>query len=60
MEAYVTLVATDSYAAGALVLAHRLRDHGSKKDIVCLVTPEISANVRKHLSRVCISCLSTR
>ncbi|KAK4514261.1 uncharacterized protein ATC70_001852 [Mucor velutinosus] len=53
MEAYVTLVATDSYAAGALVLAHRLRDLGSSKEIVCLVTPTISSQVQKILSNIC-------
>ncbi|CEP11683.1 hypothetical protein [Parasitella parasitica] len=53
MEAYVTLVATDSYASGALVLAHRLRDLGSKKEIVCLVTPNISSQVQDILSKIC-------
>ncbi|KAL9546212.1 hypothetical protein MBANPS3_006768 [Mucor bainieri] len=53
MEAYVTLVATDSYAAGALVLAHRLRDLGSSKEIVCLVTPNISSQVQDILSNIC-------
>lgn len=53
MEAYVTLVATDSYASGALVLAHRLRDLGSKKEIVCLVTPNISSRVQDILSKIC-------
>ena len=52
-EAYVTLVATDAYASGALVLSHRLRDLGSEKDIVCLVTPNISGRVRDLLSQVC-------
>lgn len=53
MEAYVTLVATDSYAAGALVLAHRLRDLGSSKEIVCLVTSNISSRVQDILSNIC-------
>lgn len=52
-EAYVTLVATDSYAAGALVLSHKLRDLGSKKEIVCLVTLNISSRIRDILSQVC-------
>lgn len=53
-EAYVTLVATDSYAAGALVLCHKLRELGSKKDVVCLVTPNISTQVIDILSKICI------
>ncbi|KAI7893629.1 glycogenin 1, isoform CRA_c [Mucor mucedo] len=53
MEAYVTLVATDSYAAGALTLSHRLRDLGSNKEIVCLVTPNITSRVQELLSQVC-------
>jgi alpha-N-acetylglucosamine transferase len=51
-EAYVTLVATDAYAAGALVVAHRLRQLGSIKDIVCLTTPNISSSVREQLRKV--------
>ncbi|KAI8883798.1 glycosyltransferase family 8 protein [Backusella circina FSU 941] len=53
MEAYVTLVATDAYAPGALVLSHRLRDLGSQKEIVCLVTPEISTQVKDKLGEIC-------
>jgi alpha-N-acetylglucosamine transferase len=53
MEAYVTLVVTEAYASGALVLSHRLRDLGSKKEIVCMVTPNISGRVQDILSKVC-------
>lgn len=53
MEAYVTLVATDSYAAGALILSHQLRDLGSSKEIVCLVTPNISSYIQDLLSKIC-------
>ncbi|RCH88920.1 hypothetical protein CU097_005998 [Rhizopus azygosporus] len=51
MEAFVTLVATDSYASGALVIAHRLRDLGSRKELLCLVTPNISTHVQNMLSK---------
>ncbi|KAI8987147.1 glycogenin 1, isoform CRA_c [Pilobolus umbonatus] len=54
MNAYVTLVATDSYAPGALVIARRLRDLDSVIDIVCLVTPNVSSTVRDLLSDICI------
>lgn len=53
VDAYVTLVATDAYASGALVLAHKLRDLGTEKEIVCLVTENISTRVRDILSKVC-------
>lgn len=62
-KAYVTLVATDIYAAGALVLAHRLRDMGSTYDLVCLVTTDISTTVLEHLSQlykvVCVDTLTS-
>ncbi|KAI9492705.1 glycogenin 1, isoform CRA_c [Zychaea mexicana] len=48
-EAYVTLVATDSYVPGALVLAHRLRDLGTVKHLACLVTPIVSSQARALL-----------
>ncbi|ORZ13228.1 glycogenin 1, isoform CRA_c, partial [Absidia repens] len=50
--AYVTLVATDIYAAGALVLGHRLRDFGSTQDLLCLVTGDISPTALEHLSQL--------
>jgi alpha-N-acetylglucosamine transferase len=53
MEAYVTLVATEAYASGTLVLSNKLRDLGSKKEIVCMVTPNISSRVQDILSQVC-------
>lgn len=53
MEAYVTLVATEAYASGTLVLSHKLRELGSKKEIVCMVTPNISSRVQSILSKVC-------
>ncbi|CAO3671833.1 unnamed protein product [Rhizopus stolonifer] len=55
MEAFVTLVATNSYAPGALVIAHRLRDLGSKRDSVCLVTQNLSPQVQAILSKVYIT-----
>ncbi|KAG1468189.1 hypothetical protein G6F56_003983 [Rhizopus delemar] len=51
MEAYVTLVATEAYASGALVIAHRLREMETTRDLVCLVTPNISQHVQTLLSK---------
>ncbi|KAG2185058.1 hypothetical protein INT43_000971 [Umbelopsis isabellina] len=55
-RAYVTLVVTDRAAAGALVLAHRLRDLHDGRDsgqkLVCLVTSDVSANTEHALATV--------
>jgi glycogenin glucosyltransferase len=49
-ECYVTLVMSDSYLPGAMVLAHSIRDSGSQKSLVALVTPEtLSADVIDEL-----------
>ncbi len=50
-QAFVTfLMRNDSYLPGALVLAHALRkqDTGGR-DVVCMVTPEITAPARRAL-----------
>ncbi|KAF1983971.1 glycosyltransferase family 8 protein [Aulographum hederae CBS 113979] len=40
-EVYCTLVMTDSYLPGAAILAHSLRDAGTKKKLAVLVTTDI-------------------
>lgn len=55
--AYVTLVTSDSYVPGALVLNASIRAHGSSLDTVVLVTPEtLSASaisiLQSHFTRV--------
>lgn len=39
-RAFVTLVFTDEYVPGALVLAHALRHHRTSYPVVCLYVPE--------------------
>jgi len=39
-DVYCTLVTSDSYVAGAAVLAHSLRDNGTKKKLAVLITPD--------------------
>ncbi|KAI9258220.1 nucleotide-diphospho-sugar transferase [Phascolomyces articulosus] len=52
LHVYVTLVTTDSYVPGALVLAHRLRDLGTNKHLACLVTPNnVSSQAKTWLSQ---------
>jgi len=49
-QVYCTLVMTDSYVVGAVVLAHSLRDAGTKKELAVIVTPDT-------MSEDAISCL---
>uniref|UniRef100_UPI00358FB3D6 glycogenin-1-like isoform X5 n=1 Tax=Myxine glutinosa TaxID=7769 RepID=UPI00358FB3D6 len=51
-EAFVTLVASEAYGRGALVLAESLRQHGTTRNLVALVTPKISSPIRYALDRV--------
>ncbi|KAF2860775.1 glycosyltransferase family 8 protein, partial [Piedraia hortae CBS 480.64] len=39
-DVYCTLVLSDAYLPGAAVLAHSLRDVGTQKKLVCLITPD--------------------
>jgi glycogenin glucosyltransferase len=48
-EAFVTLVTNDQYALGGLVLAHSLKETGTTRDLVCMVTQKLSADVRQSL-----------
>ncbi|KAH8548891.1 glycogenin 1, isoform CRA_c [Umbelopsis sp. PMI_123] len=51
-EAYVTLLVTDSYAPGALVLAQRLKELGTTRDIAVMVTANVSTSTRNDISLV--------
>lgn len=48
--ACATLITTDSYLPGAVVLAHSLRAHGWAHETVALVTPGVGAPVREALA----------
>ncbi|MEE3258896.1 MAG: glycosyltransferase [Candidatus Latescibacterota bacterium] len=49
--AYVTFVMmNDSYVPGALLMAYGLRRQWTEADLVCMVTPEITADAREALS----------
>ncbi|TPX34895.1 hypothetical protein SmJEL517_g02547 [Synchytrium microbalum] len=50
---YATLLTSDSYLPGALVLAHALRESGTSHSLSCIVTPEtLSATAIPILRRV--------
>eukprot|EP00123_Amoebidium_parasiticum_P013409 comp21936_c0_seq1/m.31581 comp21936_c0_seq1/g.31581 ORF comp21936_c0_seq1/g.31581 comp21936_c0_seq1/m.31581 type:complete len:361 (-) comp21936_c0_seq1:766-1848(-) len=51
-QAYVTLAATEEYALGAYVLAQSLCEAKTTRQLVCMCTDKISADVRSHLSTV--------
>ncbi|KAL2266564.1 hypothetical protein VTJ83DRAFT_5916 [Remersonia thermophila] len=52
-EVYATLLLTDTYLPGALVLAHSLRDAGTTRKLACLVTTDsVSAEVIDQLRTV--------
>jgi glycogenin glucosyltransferase len=48
-EAYVTLLVTDSYAPGALVVANSLRGFGTTREIAVMVTSNITEQTRDQL-----------
>ncbi|RZC40559.1 app1-like, partial [Asbolus verrucosus] len=50
--AWVTLATNDSYSLGALVLAHSLKQVGTTKQLVVLVTPGVTNPMREKLSSV--------
>ena len=45
-QAYVTLATNDSYAIGALVLGHSLRNSGTTRSLVVMVTDEVTDTFR--------------
>ncbi|XP_028323084.1 glycogenin-2 [Gouania willdenowi] len=51
-EAFVTLATTESYCIGAKVVGKSLRRHGTTRDIVILVTPNISQRTRLALQSI--------
>jgi len=48
-EAYVTLATNDVYAVGAMVLAYSLRATCTTRQLVVMVTPEVSNAMRELL-----------
>lgn len=57
-EAFVTLATNDVYAVGAVVWAHSLKKQKTAREIVCIVTPGVSADMRRHLEDACDSLVS--
>ncbi|XP_045916589.1 glycogenin-1-like [Micropterus dolomieu] len=51
-EAFVTLATTDPYCMGAIVVARSLRRHGTTRNIVVMVTPNVSEQSRLSLKNV--------
>lgn len=51
-QAYATLVTSDAYGIGALVLGYSLRQHGTKRDLVLLHTANVSAHLLTRLKKI--------
>jgi glycogenin glucosyltransferase len=51
-EAYVTLVTNDQYALGGLVLGASLKDSGTTRDLVCMITNKLSSSLKEALGKV--------
>lgn len=51
-EAFVTLVTTDSYVPGAIVLAQSLKSSSTNKRLICLVGPFVSAEQKGKLDEL--------
>ena len=49
MEAWVTLATNDSYALGALTLAHSLKRVQTNKSLVVMITSEVSEAIKSVL-----------
>ncbi|XP_035005663.2 glycogenin-2 isoform X1 [Hippoglossus stenolepis] len=51
-EAFITLATTNSYCKGATVVARSLRRHGTTRNIIVMVTPNVSEQARLGLESV--------
>ena len=49
--AYCTLLSSDSYLPGAIVLGHRLKSLDSSRDRLCLITKAVSPHIKQELSK---------
>lgn len=52
-EAFVTLATNDVYAVGAVVWAHSLKRQKTTRKVVAIITPGVTADMRKHLEGAC-------
>ena len=46
MEAYVSLATNNQYAYGAIALGRSLRDTGTRRQLVVMITDQVSEDVR--------------
>jgi alpha-N-acetylglucosamine transferase len=51
-EAFCTLVTSDDYGLGAIVLAHSLRDVGTTKELICMYTDKVTGLMVSRLREV--------
>ncbi|XP_067117082.1 glycogenin-2, partial [Osmerus mordax] len=51
-QAYVTLATTDAYCMGAMAVGRSLRRHGTTRQLVAMVSPNVSVEARRALGQV--------
>ncbi|KAI9292078.1 nucleotide-diphospho-sugar transferase, partial [Neoconidiobolus thromboides FSU 785] len=51
-KAYITLVASDNYLKGAIVLAYSIRNHNTNKLLICMVTSNLTSSTLVQLHKV--------
>ncbi|KAM6912367.1 glycogenin-1-like [Xenentodon cancila] len=51
-QAFVTLATNDSYAKGAMVLGHSLRNHNTTRKLVALIGPHVTEPCREALHSI--------
>ncbi|XP_066442394.1 glycogenin-1-like isoform X2 [Eleutherodactylus coqui] len=51
-QAFVTLSTNDVYCQGALVLGKSLRNHETSRQLVVMITPQVSSHMRTSLGKV--------
>lgn len=51
-EAFVTLVTSDPYVAGALVLGYSLRKVGATRRLICMITSNVSSDLQAKLREI--------
>lgn len=59
-QAFVTLCANDGYVLGAIVLAASLRGTGTQRQIVALITDQVSLRSKYDVCPVCRHLRSMR
>lgn len=58
MRAYITLLSTESYISGVLVLNYSLKKVNSKYPLVCLLSQDLDSGIATQLEQDGVKCIS--